>query len=104
MYKVTYDDKRYALATNKALVSFLKTDVLFKFIKDWISFSFNYENVQKENVEKLLKEIRTCPVPYTLYIEDSYINFNIKIEDLSYFGNKLALKGYIYNLEAYLNE
>lgn len=104
MYKLTYDDKKYSVATCKALSEYLDSEGTFSIVDKWINFKFNYDSLKKDKVECLLNEIKTSKIPYTIILNEDMFEFSLLISDLSYFGNRLVLNAYISKLEEYMYE
>lgn len=103
MYTLSLDDKRYIKALENALQKLLKVPVQSSVSNEWVIFKLNYLNVNKKDVENLLNQLRSAKMAYTIYLEDDFVKFTLKIQDLIYFASKLTLNGYIQELENYLD-
>lgn len=104
MYTLSLDDKRYIKALENALQKLLNVPVQSSVSNEWVIFRLNYLNVNKKDIEDLLNQLRSAKMAYTIYLEDDFVKFTLKIQDLIYFASKLTLNGYIHELENYLDE
>lgn len=102
MYTLSLDDKRYIKALENALQKLLNVPVQSSVSNEWVIFKLNYLNVNKKDIESLLNQLRSAKMAYTIYLEDDFVKFTLKIQDLIYFASKLTLNGYIQELENYL--
>lgn len=103
MYTLSLDDKRYIKALENALQKLLNVPVQASVSNEWVIFKLNYLNVNKKDIENLLNQLRSAKMAYTIYLEDDFVKFTLKIQDLIYFASKLTLNGYIQELENYLD-
>lgn len=103
MYTLSFDDKRYIKALENALQKLLNVPVQSSVSNEWVIFKLNYLNVNKKDIENLLNQLRSAKMAYTIYLEDDFVKFTLKIQDLIYFASKLTLNGYIQELENYLD-
>lgn len=103
MYTLSLDDKRYIKALENALQKLLDVPVQSSVSNEWVIFKLNYLNVNKKDIENLLNQLRSAKMAYTIYLEDDFVKFTLKIQDLIYFASKLTLNGYIQELENYLD-
>lgn len=103
MYTLSLDDKRYIKALENALQKLLNVPVQSSVSNEWVIFKLNYLNVNKKDIENLLNQLRSAKMAYTIYLEDDFVKFTLKIQDLIYFASKLTLNGYIQELENYLD-
>ena len=104
MYTLSLDDKRYIKALENALQKLLNVPVQSSVSNEWVIFRLNYLNVNKKDIEDLLNQLRSAKMAYTIYLEDDFVKFTLKIQDLIYFASKLTVNGYIRELENYLDE
>lgn len=104
MYTLSLDDKRYIKALENALQKLLNVPIQSFVSNEWVIFRLNYLNVNKKDIEDLLNQLRSAKMAYTIYLEDDFVKFTLKIQDLIYFASKLTLNGYIRELENYLDD
>ena len=86
MYTLSLDDKRYIKALEKALQKLLNVPVQSSVSNEWVIFRLNYLNVNKKDIEDLLNQLRSAKMAYTIYLEDDFVKFTLKIQDLIYFA------------------